>query len=43
MIARARYCGAPLEDPPRDGLPHQPLPVMRAIGAPLSEIPGLVL
>jgi 2-polyprenyl-6-methoxyphenol hydroxylase-like FAD-dependent oxidoreductase len=43
MIARARYCGAPLEDPPRAGLPHEPLPVMRAIGAPLSEIPGLVL
>lgn len=43
MIARARYCGAPLEDPPRAGLAHEPLPVMRAIGAPLSEIPGLVL
>ena len=43
MIARARYCGAPLEDPPRPGLAHEPLPVMRAIGAPLSEIPGLVL
>jgi hypothetical protein len=41
MVARARYLGAYLEDPPRAGLAPDPLPLMRAIGAPLREIPAL--
>jgi len=41
MVARARYLGAYLEDPPRPGLPPEPLKMMRAIGAPLREIPEL--
>jgi 2-polyprenyl-6-methoxyphenol hydroxylase-like FAD-dependent oxidoreductase len=41
MVARARYLGAYLEDPPRPGLAPDPVPVMQAIGAPLREIPEL--
>jgi 2-polyprenyl-6-methoxyphenol hydroxylase-like FAD-dependent oxidoreductase len=41
MVARARYLGAYLEDPPRAGLRPDPLPLMRAIGAPLRDIPEL--
>jgi 2-polyprenyl-6-methoxyphenol hydroxylase-like FAD-dependent oxidoreductase len=41
MVARARYLGAYLEDPPRPGLAPDPMPVMRAIGASLREIPEL--
>jgi len=41
MVARARYLGAYLEDPPRAGLKPDPLPVMQAIGAPLRDIPEL--
>ena len=39
MVARARYLGAYLEDPPRAGFAPDPIPLMRAIGAPLREIP----
>ncbi|MGH6726421.1 MAG: FAD-dependent monooxygenase [Pseudolabrys sp.] len=39
LVARARYLGAYLEDPPRAGLKPDPLPLMQAIGAPLREIP----
>jgi 2-polyprenyl-6-methoxyphenol hydroxylase-like FAD-dependent oxidoreductase len=41
LVARARYLGAYLEDPPRAGLKPDPLPMMQAIGAPLREIPEL--
>ena len=41
LVARGRYLGAYLEDPPRAGLTPDPLPMMRAIGAPLREIPQL--
>ena len=41
LVARARYLGAYLEDPPRLGLKPDPLPVMQTIGAPLREIPEL--
>ncbi len=41
MVARARYLGAFLEDPPRAGLAPDPLTVMQAIGAPLRDIPEL--
>lgn len=41
MVARARYLGAYLEDPPRVGLAPDPVPVMRSIGAPLRDIPEL--
>lgn len=41
MVARARYLGAYLEDPPREGLKPDPIPVMQAIGAPLRDIPEL--
>ena len=41
LVARARYLGAYLEDPPRPGLPPEPLAMMRAIGAPLRAIPEL--
>jgi 2-polyprenyl-6-methoxyphenol hydroxylase-like FAD-dependent oxidoreductase len=41
IVARARYLGAFLEDPPREGLAPDPLTVMQAIGAPLREIPEL--
>ncbi len=42
LVARGRYLGAYLEDPPRPGLAPDPLPMMQAIGAPLREIPELV-
>jgi 2-polyprenyl-6-methoxyphenol hydroxylase-like FAD-dependent oxidoreductase len=38
LVARARYLGAYLEDPPRAGLKPDPYPVMQAIGAPLLDI-----
>ena len=41
LVARARFLGAYLEDPPRAGLNPEPLPVMQAIGAPLRDIPEL--
>jgi 2-polyprenyl-6-methoxyphenol hydroxylase-like FAD-dependent oxidoreductase len=41
LVARGRYLGAYLEDPPRVGLAPDPLPMMQAIGAPLREIPEL--
>jgi 2-polyprenyl-6-methoxyphenol hydroxylase-like FAD-dependent oxidoreductase len=41
LVARARFLGAYLEDPPRAGLKPDPVPVMQAIGAPLREIPEL--
>ncbi len=41
LVARARFVGAYLEDPPRLGLKPDPLPLMRAIGAPLRDIPEL--
>jgi 2-polyprenyl-6-methoxyphenol hydroxylase-like FAD-dependent oxidoreductase len=41
LVARARFLGAYLEDPPRVGLKPDPLPMMQAIGAPLREIPEL--
>jgi 2-polyprenyl-6-methoxyphenol hydroxylase-like FAD-dependent oxidoreductase len=41
MVARARFLGAHLEDPPRFGLKLDPLTVMQAIGAPLRDIPEL--
>jgi hypothetical protein len=40
-VARARHVGAFLEDPPRDGLPGEPVAVMLNTGSPLAEIPGL--
>ncbi len=39
LVARARYLGAYLEDPPRAGLKADPLTLMQAIGAPLRDIP----
>ena len=43
LVARARYLGAYLEDPPRAGLsPDDPMAMMQAIGAPLRDIPELV-
>lgn len=41
LVARARFLGAYLEDPPRAGLMPDPLPMMQAIGAPLRDIPEL--
>jgi hypothetical protein len=41
LVARARYLGAYLEDPPRAGLKPEPLPVMQAISAPLRDLPEL--
>lgn len=41
IVARARYLGAYLEDSARESLKPDPIPVMRAIGAPLREIPEL--
>ena len=41
LVARARFLGAHLEDPPRTGLKPDPLPMMQAIGAPLRDIPEL--
>jgi 2-polyprenyl-6-methoxyphenol hydroxylase-like FAD-dependent oxidoreductase len=43
MVARARWIGAYLEDPPRVGISPDPLLLMQAIGSPLSEIPGLTV
>jgi 2-polyprenyl-6-methoxyphenol hydroxylase-like FAD-dependent oxidoreductase len=43
MVARARWIGAYLEDPPRVGITPEPLALMQAIGAPLSAIEGLGL
>jgi 2-polyprenyl-6-methoxyphenol hydroxylase-like FAD-dependent oxidoreductase len=39
LVARARYLGAYLEDPPRVGLKADPVTLMQAIGVPLREIP----
>ncbi len=41
LVARARFLGAYLEDPPRAGLKPNPVPMMQAIGAPLRDIPEL--
>jgi 2-polyprenyl-6-methoxyphenol hydroxylase-like FAD-dependent oxidoreductase len=41
LVERARYIGAYLEDPPRQGLSPEPIPMMQAIGQPLREIPEL--
>jgi hypothetical protein len=41
MVARARFMGGYLEDPPRRGVEVAPLPVMLNTGSPLREIPGL--
>lgn len=41
MIARARWIGAYLENPPRTGIDVEPLGLMQAIGAPLNQIDGL--
>ncbi|MGH6683406.1 MAG: hypothetical protein ACRECA_05690, partial [Pseudolabrys sp.] len=43
LVARGRYLGAYLEDPPRLGLAPDPLTMMQAIGAPLREIPELAM
>jgi len=39
LVARARYLGAYLEDPPRVGLASEPATLMQAIGVPLRDIP----
>ena len=39
LVARARFLGAYLEDPPRAGLKPDPVAVMQAVGAPLGDIP----
>ncbi len=39
LVARARFLGAYLEDPPRAGLKPDPVAVMQAVGAPLRDIP----
>jgi 2-polyprenyl-6-methoxyphenol hydroxylase-like FAD-dependent oxidoreductase len=39
LVARARYLGAYLEDPPRAGLDPDPVTLMQAIGVPLRDIP----
>ena len=41
LVARARYLGAYLEDPPRAGLKADPVTLMQAIGVPLREIPAV--
>jgi 2-polyprenyl-6-methoxyphenol hydroxylase-like FAD-dependent oxidoreductase len=41
LVARARFLGAHLEDPPRTGVALDPLTVMQSIGAPLRDIPEL--
>jgi len=41
LVARARWVGAFLEDPPCPGLAGEPVPVMLNTGSPLGEIPGL--
>lgn len=43
MVARARWIGAYLEDPPRAGINADPLSLMQAIGAKLETIPGLIV
>lgn len=43
MVARARWIGAYLEDPPRTGIDPEPLKLMQAIGSPLGDIPGLAV
>lgn len=43
MVARGRWIGAYLEDPPRVGIVPEPLLVMQATGAPLAAIPGLAV
>jgi 2-polyprenyl-6-methoxyphenol hydroxylase-like FAD-dependent oxidoreductase len=39
LVARARFLGAYLEDPPRAGLQADPVTLMQAIGVPLRDIP----
>ena len=39
LVARARYLGAYLEDPPRAGIAPEPVTLMQAIGVPLRDIP----
>ena len=39
LVARARFLGAYLEDPPRAGLKPDPVTLMQAIGAALRDIP----
>ncbi len=39
LVARARFLGAYLEDPPRARLKADPVTLMQAIGAPLRDIP----
>lgn len=39
LVARARYLGAYLEDPPRVGLRPEPVTLMQSIGLPLRDIP----
>jgi hypothetical protein len=39
LVARARFLGAYLEDPPRAGLEADPVTLMQAIGVPLRDIP----
>lgn len=41
LVARGRWIGAYLEDPPRAGIENDPLLLMQAIGAPLRDISGL--
>jgi 2-polyprenyl-6-methoxyphenol hydroxylase-like FAD-dependent oxidoreductase len=41
MVARARWIGGYLEDPPRAAIAVEPLGLMQAIGAPLWAIPVL--
>ncbi len=41
LVARARFLGGYLEDPPRAGLNADPVALMQAIGAPLRDIPEL--
>ena len=41
LVARARFLGGYLEDPPRAGLNADPVTLMQAIGAPLRDIPEL--
>lgn len=38
MVARARWIGAYLEDPPRVGIDPEPMKLMQAVGAPLHQI-----
>lgn len=41
LVERARFIGAYLEDPPRQGLTPEPIAIMQAIGQPLREIAKL--